>query len=388
MRKIIQTILLFLLFFIVFFFPLDLGRSATQMSTSKPAEWITWIVDPGPEVGVWSSIDIHESSPGIAYYDMYNSDLKYAHRSAANWILETVDSWMFVGGLPSLKLDSGGNAHIAYFDWSDDALAYAIQTGSGWQSELIDEAVSSNQFVSIDLDGNDFPHIVFKGEGSILNYVYRNEMNWFIESLADEGSNVSMKLDRYGYPHVCYSSQGNLVYGFRDESGWHFDTVDDSKDVETTSLALDEQDMPHISYCIVSSSQRITEMSYSLNYAYKENDTWYFEIIDDNGYECLDEKNHILAVDSSGAPVVGYVRKTIESNWTLLFAHQTASGWMTETVNSPASRISMALDSDDNPHFSYYDPVEKVLMYTRYFSPTINIHLPFISKGLSDEFPE
>ncbi|MBP1703897.1 MAG: hypothetical protein H6Q38_3004, partial [Chloroflexi bacterium] len=62
---------------------------------------------------------------------------------------------------------------------------------------------------------------------------------------------TSLALDADDYPHISYydSTNKTLKYAYQDVSGWHIQTVDSKGEVgEYTSLALDAQGHPNISY--------------------------------------------------------------------------------------------------------------------------------------------
>jgi hypothetical protein len=75
-----------------------------------------------------------------------------------------------------------------------------------------------------------------------------------------DGSYASLDLDGNGYPYISYYFCGSspfaaechardLQYAYRDAFGWHIQTVDGAGDVGLyTSLALDGDGYPHISY--------------------------------------------------------------------------------------------------------------------------------------------
>ncbi len=70
-----------------------------------------------------SSIIIASGEKFVAYYG--GGDLKFAMRTASDWISEDVDTVGDVGMYASLAIDSEGYAHIAYRDATNDRLKYA-----------------------------------------------------------------------------------------------------------------------------------------------------------------------------------------------------------------------------------------------------------------------
>jgi hypothetical protein len=118
----------------------------------------------------------------------------------ADWDIEVVDGSLTVGTYTSLALD----------------LKYASWNGSSWDIEIVD----SNDFVgthtSLALDSSDNPRI---------SYCHQTE---------------------------DYPADYSLKYASWNGSTWDIQTVDSSGDVgdyRHTSLALDSNDNPRISYC-------------------------------------------------------------------------------------------------------------------------------------------
>lgn len=145
--------------------------------------------------------------------------------------------------------------------------------------------------------------------------------DWHIETVDSEGGDfTSLALDVNRYPHISYSGRGNLKYGHQDASGWHIETVGGGEVVGLyTFSGLNEDGYPHISFY---GGHR------DLMYAYKDAAGWHIETLDIWG----DAGQYTsLALDEGGYPHISY------HNWwdhTLKYVYQDASGWHIETVDS------------------------------------------------------
>jgi hypothetical protein len=126
---------------------------------------------------------------------------------------------------------------------------------------------------------------------------------------------------------------------------WAIQAVDTVGSVgEWSSLALDSNNYPHISY--------LDFAWHRLKYAKWTGTDWYTDTID--AYATIDGYSS-LALDSNEYPHISYYDA---SNGDLKYATWTGSQWSTEAVDSVedvGEWCSLALDSNDHPHISYYD---------------------------------
>jgi len=191
----------------------------------------------------------------------------------------------------------------------------------------------------------------------LFNY-HLARADWQIETV-DSSGNVgeytSIALDSNNNPHISYydNTNSNLKYAYFD-GGWHRETVDSSSwyTGTGTSLALDSSDNPHISYFDL--------VYFTLRYAYYEG-YWHRETVDshvDGEYFPWSS----LALDTSDNPHISYY---IPYGGNLKRAYYD-SGWNTEMVDSSGDvgpYTSLALDTSNNPHISYYDNTNSNLKY-------------------------
>ncbi|MHC4646992.1 MAG: M4 family metallopeptidase [Planctomycetota bacterium] len=188
------------------------------------------------------------------------------------------------------------------------------------------------------------------------------EAGWHIETVDSNGIagiGTSLALDSNDSPHISYCDydpNGSLKYTYCDPcEGWNIETVDDSNNLgEWTSIALESNNKPHISYH--------DWMTDELKYAYYDDPhkDWNIETVDYGVGEYTS-----IALDSNDNPHISYCDGP---NDVLMYAHyDPCEGWSTETVDFGAGRYtSIALDSNGNPHISYYDEPNDVLKYAYY----------------------
>ena len=142
---------------------------------------------------------------------------------------------------------------------------------------------------------------------STLPYINNNNAshvgdgyNWSIETVDYKGKvgrYTSLALDSNGYPHISYCDIGNydLKYAYWDGSKWINETVD-SKGATgiPTAIALGSHDYPHIAYCDFGHRD--------LDYAYWDGNEWNItKKVDDDGLSHL-----AIVLDSNDYPHIAY----------------------------------------------------------------------------------
>ncbi|HEC80650.1 MAG TPA: T9SS type A sorting domain-containing protein [Firmicutes bacterium] len=329
-------------------------------------EWHIETVDSVGDVGKDTSIALDSNGyPHISYYDSTNYDLKYAKWTGSGWDIETVDSGGSAG--TSIALDSNDYPHISYN--GSTILKYARWTGSDWDIEVVDSSSEAGGYSSIALDSNEYPHISYHYynpyyEYGYLKYAKWTGSSWEIEVVDSSGYNVgewtSIALDSNDYPHISYYdwAKKDLKYARWTGSDWSIEKVDSEGYVGLyTSIALDSNEYPHISYYDGTNGD--------LKYARWTGSDWDIETVDSSGRVGWYTS---IALDRNGYPHISYDYLT-GYDYDLKYAKWTGSDWSIETVDSEGSVgrwTSIALDRNDYPHISYYDYTNGALKYARY----------------------
>ena len=163
-----------------------------------------------------------------------------------------------------------------------------------------------------------------------------------VDSLgSDRGIHSSLALDSEGEPHISYYGDNSLLYASKHDSTWSYETVD--TDVGFYSaLALDRNDVPHI--CYFDSARA------DVRYATKVPGYWVTELIDSSGSV---GQYATIALDPSGRPGVAYFDFT---NGNLKYAIRDNGAWSVEVADSAGNvgfYASLAFDRSGRACISY-----------------------------------
>jgi chitodextrinase len=306
--------------------------------------WITETVDVVTEVDFTSLALDTSGRPHIAYVDYYAQKLKYAYHNGSAWQTEMVADVGEIssGGEPSLALDANDRPHIAYIDFGQDVLRYTWHDGTVWISETV---VSGGRYVSLVLDATGRPHVSYYG--GALGYAYHDGTTWISETVDGGGQYCSLALDSLGHPRISYAGTTGLKYARYDGEIWHSETVDDSEAGGTdTSLALDANDLPHVSYHLYPGF-----LDGVLKYAHHNGTDWISETVDS---PVIPESGTSLALGQAGNPRISYFAGF--PYYDLNYAYLDGSSWITRTLDSRGdvgAFPSLAIDDTDRPHISY-----------------------------------
>ena len=81
------------------------------------------------DVGQYNDIAVYGNGTiHIAYIDLTNGDLKYAHNEGGTWQIEIVDASGWTGFYPAIAVDEWGWVHFAYYDMAEGNVKYARRT--------------------------------------------------------------------------------------------------------------------------------------------------------------------------------------------------------------------------------------------------------------------
>ncbi len=345
------------------------GSGDLKYSYLDAEGWHTETVDTGRIVGEHTSLALDEDGyPHISYSANYYplGEIRYAYQDIAGWHVAIIEAGLdYLCGYTSLALDQSGYPHISYRDGGFDGVnvKYAYLDDAGWHTEIVGTEGHTGEYTSLALDGNGYPHIAYLGDylTYALKYVYKDATGWHQETVDTEPvSHISLALSHSNSVHISYyvgSPHGELKHAFRDAAGWHVEVVDVGLGDYGghTSLVLDSNDHPHISYNDGTNG--------ALKYAQQDGSSWQTEAVATEGSAGYTS----LRLDTEGYAYISY--NDGYPDYVLKYAYQDATGWHIEEVDSKGQVgefCSLALDLEGYPHISYYDSIDGELRYAHY----------------------
>jgi len=289
-----------------------------------------------------------------------------------DWLIETVDegpSYSRVGKWCSIALDSQAHPHISYHQPNQDNLRYAHRDAGTWSVQIVDTNYTTGEYTSITLDSNDHPHIsyyatsywrdpdnAYTSMARKLRYASWDGSSWNRQTLDETSANTgewtSIAIDGDDRPHISYDRAGGLGYARWDGACWHYQSLGGGG--QYTSIALDGVDQPHISW-----GQR--SGNYDVKYVFLDNGTWTTQGVLSHAEP---GPTTSLALDSNDVPHVVFYRWREDE---LVYAVWENGAWSMETVDNDGvgSWCAIAVDDNDVPHVSYYNEALGDLMYAR-----------------------
>ena len=228
------------------------GHSVYYAQKLFNGTWIFHLVDSDFPAGLYApslALDSNDK-PHIIYISLENG-LKYAENTGGVWNIVTLDSTASYRG-PSLALDSSDHPHISYSDAR--GLIYTWWDGSVWKEQIFESGHLIFR-TSIALDSGDKPHISYHvDDDDTLRHVMVVGGAWSIATV-DSSGNVGwdncIAVDSANNSHISYRDFGTahgLKYAVGQGMSWSIETVELGNFDQITSIALDSNEQPHITY--------------------------------------------------------------------------------------------------------------------------------------------
>jgi hypothetical protein len=223
------------------------GGPATESSTS----WKLGVIDAGPNVGTWASLDLDaDGKPVVAYHDEGNGTLKVAHLQSEDGDVATWDVTVAAQGDPFLGGDTdgaapreadvgefarlmieGGTEFVAYYDKAQQRLGLAEGQGGSYNLSLVSpEGINAGQWPSMLWD-NGALFVAYHDVGNQrLMVAARTDGAWSSEAADDKpfvGADSEI-VKRGGKLGVVYfdGQENDVKYVTKSGNAWVADRLD------------------------------------------------------------------------------------------------------------------------------------------------------------------
>jgi hypothetical protein len=337
---------------------MDLPKSDTEARD----KWVVEIVEKGVVGDYASHVLEPKGKAHIVYFDYINGNLKHAENGPDGWSIETVDREGTVGQYLAIANDREANIYVIYRDHGKNRLKMALFDGSKWNFEEVDNEPFASFDTSVSVDARGKVYVSYYNfSKQYLKLAVRDNGQWKTEVVDDgqkKSSNVggfsSVKVDSRGRIHISYIDTGNgfLKYAVKENNTWNIEAADDCEFVGNfTSLALDKDGNPYISYTVDKSPNKP-----DLHLAKKIGGKWMIELVDT---EEIAGNYSSIVVDQDSNIYISYSAMS-----RLKMAKNIQGLWSSEVVDSggTVTYTSLSMDADGMPHIAYYDK-ERGLKY-------------------------
>ena len=346
----------------------DTAMSPTAIPTNTGGAIPSAVVASGT-VASYTSIAVDSLGfKHISYHVDSVKDLFYATDKTGAWTVTLIDSDS--NGYTSIAIDSNDNIHISYYKNANGGeLTYTTCSSScssafSWTSTVVDNGQSFLD-QQITIDANNALHIsYYDGSNYDLKYAKcssscSSTSSWttlLIDSDGQVGSGNSLAVDSNNNPHISYYDfiNQNLKYATCSSScelisSWTNTTLDTTGNSGSdTSIAIDSNDNIHIAY----TGQFVINVN-SLKYATDESGSWLYSTIETGTPSMSSGIENSIAIDSNDNIHISYYNSANGLN----YATDYTGTWVISTLDTPrfsSTRYTdIAIDSGDNIHISY-----------------------------------
>jgi hypothetical protein len=326
-----------------------------------------YYIDRGGSTGTHNDMALdNQGRLQITHHEAELDHLRYAFKEDGAWVVQSLgyNAGFLAEDWKSIALTTNDLPFIMFGLYDRfGILDYTFFDGQKWvyQNHWIDDRAARYDLEMN--EENELQVVYFDRSLDALFYIVRSaQSKWGVQERLDKGvveEKFEVVLDTADFPHISYAKEDGLGYAVETPAGWITDTIAGGE-VGDTTLALDEDDHPHIAW--------YDSAVQDLKYAHFDGNSWHFSTLDTAG----DVGQYPdIAVDNLGRVYIAYYDAT---NQDLKYAAFDGSAWTTMTLLSEGdvgSYASLVLPYAGYPAIAYYDATTRDLMLAcQPFQPT------------------
>lgn len=297
-----------------------------KLATIVNDTFVSTTVDEAYYYGPLDLMIDHRSIPHIAvHHHDFEDQVHYYPDENGVWITDRIEHPGHDGWDNSIVVDEEGHIHTSSIDpsrFGGMGVEYAYFDGQSWSVEpLISGQLMYANTTCLRLDSQNKPHITFFDDvGQQLKYATKSGLVWNIDTVDADGSAgrfSSLVMDENDYPHISYHNalaggKGEIRYAFWNGTTWDISIVDTLDAVEIsfsgarnmTALVKDENEQLHLSY-----GDRLV-----VRYATLTEEGWQIEdVVDFSSSPTILGAQTDIAVSSNGRIHITYFELTTSS---------------------------------------------------------------------------
>ncbi|MDD2714518.1 MAG: hypothetical protein PHW04_01355 [Candidatus Wallbacteria bacterium] len=354
--------------------------------------WSKQVIDGTGEVGTGASLAIDSNNvPHISYIDATTHHLKYAELVGGTWETRTIAD---MGIAPpevntSLALNQNGQPAVTYYNADDQDLMIAIRDNDVWTREVVDNGYDPltgyegdvGGYSSLAFDSNGLPHVSYYDYGNdILRYAYQSapkEMGgeWIIVPADDfqgSGRTNSLVLDSNNIPHISYSDSmyNSLKYCTLVEGGIDVEGVT-GLTIEPAQITINANTQFDLSGIM-----SFAQYSFGNPMMVSGSITW---TVKTGGGSLSGSIYHAPGAGGSAMLEASYTEngRTVTAQLSVNVAGEGGFSVFEKFQINPAAEVytggAIVIDSNDRPHFAYFDSNRGSLKHTVWTGSTWEI---------------
>ena len=326
-------------------------------SNPLPSEWHFSTIDAGSFSGNRMLDTSPNGCPHIAYRSYPDGNLKYAYIGGDAWIY--LSTTYPVDDSEGMQVDSKYHPWCVYCPAGRQGVSCGNFDGAKWETWLLYTPWPGTGS-SIALDSSDHPHLAIHGGGGggqgVWHYWYDGNA-WQSEHpvSGDQLIEPSIAIDSKDHVHILtFFMYGTSImhHLYNDGTGWQNEDL--GQGGNAVCLRIDSLDHLHVAYGIGAGGDPTNH----LGYAFNPGGGWKFADVDDSS----DLRQPSLAVDSQNHPHISYWDVSAKA---LKYAYFDGSTWSIETVQASGVGWGSSIDilPGDKPCIAYMDTTNTKILY-------------------------